>query len=383
MGTTGRSKQVIWYLALRSSGLGFGAFAAPVVLLGAGVLFIVLVIYGVLPVAGSGPGSLNSQVKDRYQEAAAQVNPPVLSCYGFERSHLLDWSLLYALDFFRSQVRGTLSFDALTLGREMAPRFSYRFSLVTVTVTGKDEKPQTSTQRVELLTRADTFRGLYVYSYKWETRVVTSPDGTVTTTTREVPAGVVYTPDWQRLDAVLTQALGQGAGTKDDREMVLEAADGFAGGQAELGWLAAEPSTVSTPAGSAEAPADYLPYFQAAAAQYGVPWNVLAAIAQVESGFNPYAVGPPNYTGELAQGMMQILPSTWAEYAVKAYGAGPPDPFSAADSIFTAAHLLAADGAVQNLAGAIFLYNHSQDYVQEVLSLAGQFAQAGNLGKVN
>ncbi len=352
------------------------AFFAPLGLIGAGVLFLLLVIYGVLPVAGSGPGSINKEVKARYQEAARRVNPPVISCYGFERSHLLDWSLLYALDFFRSQVRGRsdISFNAPVLGRELAPRFSYRSSLVTVTRVGRDGKETVSEQRVQLLTRADTFRGLYVYTYRWTTLRQVAADGSVTVITREVPAGVAYTPDWHRLDGVLLHALGRGAATADDRTMVLEAADAFKGGRSNLDWLAGGPG--AGPVGAGGVPAVYIPYFQAAAARYGVPWNVLAAIARVESDFDPYAVGPPNYTGELAQGMMQILPSTWAEYAVRAYGTGPPDPFTAADSIFTAAHLLAADGAGQNLAGALFLYNHSWSYVHEVLSLARQTGQA-------
>ncbi|HUW63415.1 MAG TPA: lytic transglycosylase domain-containing protein [Spirochaetia bacterium] len=366
-------------LAARGAGRGLLAFLAPLGLLGAGVLFLLLVIYGVLPVAGSGPGSLNSQVKTSYQKATAGVNPPVVSYYGFERSHLLDWSLLYALDFFRSQVQGRtdLSFDALTLGRELAPRFAYRSSLVTVTREGQDGKQLTSTSRVQLLTRADTFRGIYLYTYQRVSQREVAPDGTVTITSREVPAGVVYTPDWRRLDSVLAQVLGRGDATSDDRTMVLEAAAAFSGTQPTLDWLGGGPAATTGPGGASVVgvPSSYLPYFQAAAAQYGVPWHVLAAIARVESDFDPYAVGPPNYTGELAQGMMQILPSTWAEYAVKAYGVGQPDPFAAADSIFTAAHLLAADGAGRNLPGALFLYNHSQSYVQEVLFLAGQMGQ--------
>jgi len=338
-----------------------------------------LVIYGVLPVAGSGPGSVDQGVRTRYQQTATRINPPVVSCYRFERSHLINWSLLYALDFFRSQAEGrpAISFDALTLGRELAPRFSYRTSPVTVTRVEKDGRQTTTTREVQLLTRADTFRGLYVYTYKKTTERRVAVDGTIITTTREVPAGVIYTPDWQRLDAVLVQVLGRGAATVADRTMVLEAADGFKDGQPNLDWLGRTPRAPGGPPGTGPimVPSQYFPYFQAAQARYGVPWNVLAAVAEVESDFNPYAVGPPNCTGELAQGMMQILPSTWAEYAVKAYGAGPPDPFAAADSIFTAARLLAADGAPQNLAGALFLYNHSRAYVHEVLSLAVRIRQ--------
>ena len=361
----------------RESGGGLPAVAAALAFLVVGTLFLLLVIYGVLPVAGSGPGSVSAAQKERYRAAADRVNPPVVSYYRFEQSHLLGWSFLYALDFFRSQARGRadVSFDALELGREMAPRFSYRASEVVVTREGPGGQTVSQTTEVQLLTRADTYRGIYVYRYKRVTGTQTAADGTVTVISREVPAGVDYKEDWHRLDDVLARELGNGAATPDDRLMVLTAADAFAGGRSDLDWLAQELGAPAAPPEASGVPAAYLPYFRAAAAKYGVPWNVLAAIARVESDFDPYAVGPPNYTGELAQGMMQILPSTWAAYAVKAYGTGSPDPFDAADSIFTAAHLLATDGAAQNLAGAIFLYNHSRSYVQEVLTLAGQIGR--------
>ena len=47
-----------------------------------------------------------------------------------------------------------------------------------------------------------------------------------------------------------------------------------------------------------------------AAAQYGVPTQVMLNVAQTESGGNQAAVGPMTHTGEQAVGVMQLLPST-------------------------------------------------------------------------
>jgi cell wall-associated NlpC family hydrolase len=121
-------------------------------------------------------------------------------------------------------------------------------------------------------------------------------------------------------------------------------------------------------------PTEYLRLFEAAGARYGVPWAVLAGIGKVEcdDGQDPdpscTQEGAVNYAG--AGGPMQFLASTWAMYGVSANGDGPPDRWNAADAIFTAARYLKASGAPQELQRAIFAYNHSTAYVQEVLRWA-------------
>ncbi len=121
-------------------------------------------------------------------------------------------------------------------------------------------------------------------------------------------------------------------------------------------------------------PAEYLQLFQAAGARYGVPWTVLAGIGKVEcdDGQDPdpscTQEGAVNYAG--AGGPMQFLASTWATYGVSVSGHGLPDRWNAADAIFAAARYLKANGAPSELQRAIFAYNHSTAYVQEVLRWA-------------
>ena len=123
------------------------------------------------------------------------------------------------------------------------------------------------------------------------------------------------------------------------------------------------------PASSAAAsiPANYLADFKAAGTRYGIPWTVLAAIGEAESGFG--ANDGPSSAGAL--GPMQFEPSTWALYGD---GGNIMNP---ADAIPAAARLLVANGAPGNLQQAIFAYNHSASYVQLVLSWAARYSAGG------
>ena len=138
--------------------------------------------------------------------------------------------------------------------------------------------------------------------------------------------------------------------------------------------------SLGQPAASVESitgiPPQYLQLFQAAGSAYGVQWTVLAAIGKVEcdDGQDPDPActqeGATNSAG--AGGPMQFLASTWQEYGVSVNG-GPPDRWSPADAIFTAARYLRASGAPQELQRAIFTYNHSQEYVERVLGWAARY----------
>jgi hypothetical protein len=106
-----------------------------------------------------------------------------------------------------------------------------------------------------------------------------------------------------------------------------------------------------------------LPIYQAAGSAYGVPWQILAAINEVETDYGRDL----SVSSAGAEGWMQFLPSSWATYAVDANGDGFKDPYNPADAIFTAARYLRAAGAATNVRGAIFAYNHSQSYVESVM----------------
>jgi Transglycosylase SLT domain len=106
-----------------------------------------------------------------------------------------------------------------------------------------------------------------------------------------------------------------------------------------------------------------LPIYQAAGIQYGVPWQVLAAINEVETDYGRDL----NISSAGAEGWMQFLPETWLQYGVDANNAGLADPYNPADAIFAAARYLRAAGAVNDLRGAIYAYNHSTEYVASVL----------------
>jgi Transglycosylase SLT domain len=106
-----------------------------------------------------------------------------------------------------------------------------------------------------------------------------------------------------------------------------------------------------------------LPIYQAAAVQYGVPWQVLAAINEVETDYG----SDLNVSSAGAIGWMQFMPATWLRYGVDVQDAGYADPYNPVDAIFAAARYLRAAGAAHSLKGAIFAYNHSDAYVESVL----------------
>jgi len=70
-------------------------------------------------------------------------------------------------------------------------------------------------------------------------------------------------------------------------------------------------------------PISYTDIFQATGSAYNLDWRILAATAYVESRFNQYAVGRDGDTG-----LMQIIPSTWREWAPKVGVSNPYDPLS-------------------------------------------------------
>jgi hypothetical protein len=112
-----------------------------------------------------------------------------------------------------------------------------------------------------------------------------------------------------------------------------------------------------------QVPIFLLPIYQAAGIQYGVRWEILAAINEIETDYGRNL----NVSSAGALGWMQFIPSTWKMYGVDANADGKRDPFNPVDAIFAAARYLKAAGAEKDMRRAIFAYNHAGWYVDSVM----------------
>jgi hypothetical protein len=121
--------------------------------------------------------------------------------------------------------------------------------------------------------------------------------------------------------------------------------------------------------------------FTAAAKRHGLPPALLAAVAKVESNYNPNAVSPAG-----ARGLMQFMPATARDYGI--------NPMNPAQAIEAAARKLAADlktfGSVQlalaaynagagavRQHGGIPPYAETQAYVPKVLAAMSRIERGG------
>jgi hypothetical protein len=141
----------------------------------------------------------------------------------------------------------------------------------------------------------------------------------------------------------------------------------------------------------AQIPLDQLALMQpvAASAPCSLPWTVLAAVANAESGFGKTA---DQFSSAGAYGYGQFLEATWQAY-------GGDIPWRATDSQEQArpvgqrrdstnyryalpamARYLCAEGAGQDLRKAIFAYNRADWYVADVLQLAARYGGIGPAG---
>ncbi|MSX01562.1 MAG: transglycosylase SLT domain-containing protein [Actinobacteria bacterium] len=113
-----------------------------------------------------------------------------------------------------------------------------------------------------------------------------------------------------------------------------------------------------------------LPIYQAAGVEYGIRWEVLAAINEIETDYGRNL----SVSSAGALGWMQFMPGTWESYGVDANHDGVKDPSNPVDAIFAAARYLKASGASESIERAIFSYNHADWYVADVLKRAKELA---------
>lgn len=128
--------------------------------------------------------------------------------------------------------------------------------------------------------------------------------------------------------------------------------------------------------GVTDIPAIYLALYRDAAREYGIGWNVLAAVGKVES---DHGRGPGSgiHTGTNsagAAGPMQFLAATWKAFGVDGNHDGHKDIYDPADAIPAAARYLRHNGAPGKIRAALFQYNHSDQYVDLVLQQARSYA---------
>jgi hypothetical protein len=151
------------------------------------------------------------------------------------------------------------------------------------------------------------------------------------------------------------------------------------------------------PGGAADSiPANYLADYQSAGREFDIPWTILAGIGTVESGngqsdapgvhsgTNPYgAAGPMQFgVGGAAGDTWGGAPIHPASEHTGGYGIdgdhnGTVDVYDPGDAIPSAANFLRAHGAPANMQEAIFAYNHSDQYVNQVLDWASRYASGG------
>jgi cell wall-associated NlpC family hydrolase len=143
------------------------------------------------------------------------------------------------------------------------------------------------------------------------------------------------------------------------------------------------PALLSEPA----VPSDWVSLEEHAAATCpGLGWSLLGAIGRLESDSGRSATaGVDSGENPAGAGPMQFEAVTFAEYAVVGPGgATPPSPYDPVDAVYTAAHMLCANGAgtARRRYDAVWDYDHTAVYVEVALVLAYSLAADPGLGTV-
>ena len=137
------------------------------------------------------------------------------------------------------------------------------------------------------------------------------------------------------------------------------------------GWAVAAAPAGADATAVADIPPAYLALYQQAAARFGLDWEVLAAVGEVETGHGRNRNGcAPNAAG--ARGPMQFLAATFA-HAAKLAGIARPDVCDPVDAIPAAAAYLQSNGAPADWQRALFRYNPTDWYPPLVMGWATRY----------
>lgn len=158
--------------------------------------------------------------------------------------------------------------------------------------------------------------------------------------------------------------------------------------------------------GEVRIPEEYIPIYIEAGEQYDIPWTLLAAHHRIETRFSTM---DPLLSPVGAEGHMQFMPCTfvgwtypgcdglgkgnipeedktnpdiikkYGGYGIDANGDGIADPYDIEDAIFSTANYLSSFGAAnEEIEQAVFEYNRSEKYVDDVLFYYQKYEDARN-----
>lgn len=150
-------------------------------------------------------------------------------------------------------------------------------------------------------------------------------------------------------------------------------------------------------------PEEYVSIYKEAAEEYQIPWTLLAAHHRIETRFSTM---DPLLSPVGAEGHMQFMPCTfvgwqhpscgdlgkgdipekdktnpdviakYGGYGIDANKDGKADPYQIEDAMFSAAHYLSSNGASSgDIEHAIFMYNRSDEYVEDVMYYYNKYEQ--------
>lgn len=137
-------------------------------------------------------------------------------------------------------------------------------------------------------------------------------------------------------------------------------------------------------------PPAYMALYVSTGRTFSIDWAVLAAIGKIETDHgrstSPGVRTGVNFAGCCA-GPMQFSivgsRSTWSAYGRDDDRDGQANVYSPGDAIPAAGRYLHASGAPKNYRAAIFAYNHSQAYVDNVLRTAGAYRRLATTPSTN